>query len=126
MNPLEEEQGVKKLIVVLGVAGFMLFAAGSASADGATVIDEFGCTLLASDSGLGANLFTDDTHAVITPSGNTLLSCSFDIPDGLEPGRAIKNSGFTCGTFLGVSNDSMVVSSPGGNAHLTCHINGSS
>ena len=117
---------MKKAIAALGVAGFMLFAAGSASADGATVIDEFGCSLLAADSGLGANLFTDDSHAVVTPSGNTLLSCSFEIPDGLEPSRALKNDGFLCSTFLGATNDSMVVSTPGGNARLTCHINGSS
>lgn len=100
--------------------------AALASAEGATVMNEFGCTLLSIDSGLAIDLFTTDpVHSTVTPSGNTVLSCHFDIPDGFEPPRAIRNDGFLCGTFAGVTNNSMSVATPGGTATLTCQINGS-
>jgi hypothetical protein len=89
------------------------------------VIEEFGCALTAGDSGLLVDLFTDDTtHAVVTPSGNSLLQCHFDIPEGFEPDRTIKNNGFGCSTFLGVTNDSQSIATPGGKAHLRCEVKG--
>jgi hypothetical protein len=99
---------------------------GSARADAATVIDGLGCTLLAADSGLPSTLFTDESHSVATSSGNTTLTCRFDIPDGEEPDKALKNTGFLCGTFLGITTDSQSIATPGGNATLVCHINPSS
>ena len=98
---------------------------GVALADGATVINDFECVLLAADSGLGSTLFTNESHSVETLSGNTVLKCKFDIPAGFEPANAIVNEGFLCGTLLGLTTNSKSVASPGGNATLTCQINGS-
>jgi hypothetical protein len=92
---------------------------------GATVIDNFGCVLLGKDSGLKVNLFTSETtHAVITPSGNSLLQCHFTIPAGAEPNKAIVNKGFFCGTFLGGTTNSESVVTPGGTATLRCEVKG--
>jgi hypothetical protein len=97
-----------------------------ASAEGATVTNDFACALPAAASGLGIDLFTTDpVHSTETPSGNTVLSCHFDIPDGFEPAKAIRNDGFLCNTFLGPTLNSMSVATPGGKATLTCQINGS-
>lgn len=97
-------------------------AAARASVDGATVINDFGCVIVPADWGGPIPLFTTDTHAVITPSGNSLLSCKFDIPPGLEPDKAFVSDGFTCGTFLGLADNSHAVASPGGNVTLTCQV----
>lgn len=96
----------------------------TARADGrATVTKDFGCLLLAADSGLAIDLFTvDKTHEVDAVSGNTTLTCHFDIPAGFGPPKAIKNSGFPCGTYAGLATNSMSVVSPGGKALLRCQI----
>lgn len=119
-------KSVKKILAVSLVAAGLAASAGvsDARAEGATVIDEFGCALLGASSGLGINLFTTVSHEVITPSGNTVLKCHFDIPDGYEPDKAINNKGFLCNTFLGVTTDSKSTVTPGGEAVLTCNING--
>ena len=111
----------------LMLAAVGLIAIGSAqqanaTGDGATVINEFGCGLSPNVSGLPGFLFTNETHTVITPSGNTVLSCRFDIPAGFAPASAIVAKDFLCGTFLGVADKSQVVVSPGGQATLTCQV----
>jgi hypothetical protein len=84
---------------------------------------DFGCVLLAADSGLGVDLVTSDmSHNVNTPDGTTCLVCHFDIPEGEEPAKAMKNSGFPCGTLGGVTDDSRSVVTPGGKATLRCQI----
>ncbi len=93
-----------------------------ASSGGATVIKDFGCWLGPAEWGGPFPLYTDDTQSVITPSGNTMLSCKFEIPDGFEPPKAVRNSGFLCNTFMGPTNDSEAVATPGGNASLSCTI----
>ncbi len=108
-------------IVVLGSMVTSVHAS-----NGATVIDEFGCSLLAADSGLDISLYTSGkTHAVVTPSGNTMLTCAFEIPDGHEPKPAINNTGFPCSTYGGMTYNSKSTATPGGKAILTCLINGS-
>jgi hypothetical protein len=92
---------------------------------GATVINEFGCVLQARDSGLKVTLFTNETtHAVITPSGNSLLQCHFEIPVGFAPDKAIVHEGFLCGTFKGITTNSESVATPGGTATLRCEVKG--
>jgi len=118
---------IKKTIAFLVPLGLLGVAVAPIKAEnGATVIQEFGCFLSSSDSGLPISLSTNaKTQSVITPSGNTKLTCHFDIPDSYRPNRAIKNEGFPCGTFLGTTTNSMSVVNPGGKAQLTCQTNGS-
>ena len=63
-------------------------------------------------------------HSVVTSSGVTSLVCKFDIPEAIRPDTARRASGFGCGTYLGGTTDSKMVASPGGQATLTCKING--
>lgn len=97
------------------------------SANAATITKDFGCGgfVPTPTGGFGSFLISNDgTHSVVTSSGVTSLICKFDIPAGLEPATATRASGFGCGTFLGFTTDSKMVASPGGNATLTCKING--
>lgn len=112
---------VTAIALVATLSGTVAFANGQGS--GAVVQQDFGCSLAASDSGLGVSLFTTDmTHEVDTPDGTTCLVCHFDIPEGEEPAKAIKNEGFPCGTFGGLTYDSKSVVTPGGKATLRCQI----
>ncbi len=120
----------------IAIAAAALLSSGSAyashlgGAEHATVINEFepGCGLGTDASGLSEDLFTTDIIAVITPSGNSQLSCFFDIPFGVEPARPMVNDGFNCVVFVsggvGITTDSRSIATPGGRAILTCKING--
>ena len=109
----------------IAIAVAALLSSGSANAQ-ATVIDDFGCGLSGADYFGTAFLNTTDTIAVVTPSGNTQLTCFFDAFAGQEPPKAVIIEGFVCGTFLGLTNDSRTISTPGGRVVLKCNINGSS
>ena len=103
----------------------MLAASAVAQADDpATVIDEFGCGLLAADSGLPVNLFTTDTHSVANHAGNSVLKCHFLFDPVLCPSeRAIITKGFVCGTFLGATTISRTTTDcTNGIAVLTCMV----
>lgn len=72
-------------------------------------------------------LFTDDEiHTTSTKSGNTTLTCHFNIPAGYEPDKAIKSTGFGCGIFLPdedvFTNDTSFIANPGNRATLKCQV----
>jgi hypothetical protein len=119
-------QECKLLFGVVAIIGATYLPSPVAAASlnqGATVIDQFGCFLSSSASGLPVGLFTSDaTHAVNTPSGNSLLQCHFIIPASALPAEAIVKTGFTCNTFLGLTSDSESVVTPGGHATLRCTV----
>lgn len=110
--------------LVLAAVGVVFLAQSApAMALGATSIEEFRCSLPRSVSGLRVNLSSDaKTHQVATPSGQTILQCHFDIPEGYRPERAFKNEGFRCRTFRGTTYNSSSLVTPGGKAHLKCQI----
>ena len=113
---------VTAIALVATLSGTVAFANGQGS--GAVVDKDFECYLSAGASGLGVDLWTTDmTHDVGTPGGTASLVCHFDIPDGEEPAKAIKNEGFLCGTHSGLTDDSKSVVTPGGKATLRCQIN---
>ena len=78
---------------------------------GATVITELGCIIIPPDWGGPFTLSTTDTHSVVTPSGNSKLTCHFVIPDGEAPDRAMRFQGFLCGTPGGTTTNTWSVSS---------------
>ena len=84
---------------------------------GATVIKEGGCALV--EPGVPF-VFTENLHSVITPSGNTKLTCHFEAPPITE---TVVRRNFLCGTFLGLTTKSHFVYTKSGNAKLTCRIN---
>jgi len=114
---------VRKLLFAMLFATVWVQAAPPARALGATSIEEFRCSLPRSVSGLRIDLTTtEQAFAVATPSGQTLLQCHFDVPEGYRPDRAFQNTGFRCKTFKGTTFNSSAVVTPGGKAHLKCQI----
>ena len=98
---------MRRLLFAALVVAVWVQGAAPAMGLGATSIDEFRCTLPRSVSGLRVDLSTDSqAYAVATPSGQTLLQCHFDIPDGFQPDRTFKNEGFRCKTFKGTTFNS--------------------
>ena len=120
---------VKALRPILSITVLSLVAVGiivlalpvPAVADGATVINDFGCTLTAADAGLSAALHTTESHAVVTPSGNTQLTCHFDVPPAIAPSGTLHHEGFLCGTQGGFTRDSRSVTNKN-EALLVCTI----
>ena len=116
-----------KFLSVLLVSMMAIFAT-AAFADGhdngATVIDEFGCGIVPADSGLPIALFTTESHSVTNYAGNTNFWCDFVFDTALcEDDKSIKNKGFPCGTFAGVTYDTMAVTDcEYGVVHLKCQI----
>ena len=125
---------MKKSVSVLAATAIALagFASVSSvpvlaqSVNAATVTKDAGCRGFVPDANGNAasGLFTLESHSVVTSSGNTKLVCHFDIPEGKEPAEVTRAEGFGCGTFLGFTNDSKMVATPGGRATLTCSIKG--
>jgi len=108
------------VVVAALVAGTSAFAL--ANSNGATVTKDAGCALSQGASGLTCDLFTNEMIEVDTHAGTTSFICHFDIPAGCEPAKAIKNTGFSCGTYAGGTTDTQSVVSPGGKAVLICQI----
>ena len=111
----------------IAIAAAALLSSGTANAQ-ATVIDDIGCGILATDYGTGAgsNLASTDSITVVTPSGNTQLTCFFDASGAGVPAKAVKMEGFPCGTLLGSTTDTQSIATPKGRVVLKCHVNGSS
>lgn len=112
------------LAVAAAVGGSLLLVGSPASAepgDGAFVIKEFGC--VANNPGAPFLFSNDKTQAVITPSGNTKLTCHFE---GAPVAEAVNLSGVGCGTFLGFTTDSHFVYTKSGHGTLTCQLKASS
>lgn len=106
-------------------AGTIVTPLTASAEEDATVIKQFGCMLLAADWQGPVDPFTDDvTHFVEAASGNWVLQCRFDIPDGVAPTKAVKTEGFLCSSFVGVTTDRQSIATPGGKAHLRCRVVG--
>ncbi len=96
---------------------------GIASADsggGAAVAKFDGGFVPGSFSGLGISLSGGQCINVVTPSGQALGRCHFEIPAGFAPARAIIVTGFACFGPNGQTGDSRFVATPGGQATLSC------
>ena len=94
----------------------------TANASGANVYRDFACGISLAPIG-GGFIITSDTHAVVTPTGNTQFKCTGDIPPGLEPPTTVRVVGLGCFTQGGFTPDSVNLYTPGGKAQLTCNIN---
>lgn len=105
------------MMVLLG-CGVSLVAGG-----GATVINDLACGMRDAS---GNTVVTDSSHAVITPNGNTTLTCQINLTGtGAQVEFDYSNTGTPCGTFAGDTTDWQEIISASGQATLTCHINGS-
>ena len=112
------------VLILSCMAIFATTALADGHDNGATVIDDFGCGLLAADSGLPVDLFTSDSHSVTNSPGNSTLKCYFQFDPVLCPDeRAIVTKDFFCGTFLGIADKSRTTTDcENGIAVLTCMV----
>jgi hypothetical protein len=85
---------------------------------GAVIINEFVCGLYDAD---GNVVITDNSHAVVNPSGNGMLRCEAEVPN--STGRAVIFNNLSCVTFAGFTKGTEVISASG-HATLMCHVNG--
>jgi hypothetical protein len=112
---------MRRTLLVLTVALVMaaMVAASAlpvaAQGEGETGIQEDGRCFL--DEPGVPSLDTDDRHAVITPSGNTKLTCHFE---GDAIAQTTVGKGFPCSTPLDETTQSHYVYTKSGNATLTC------
>ncbi len=112
-------------LTIVGLAAIPAHGGRSQKAKAATSISEFQCGISAQDSGVSMFLMTSETHAMMTKSGNTVLTCHFDVPEGVSlPAHATVQTGFWCGTHKGMTKNSRAVTTPSGQVHLKCQING--
>ena len=116
--------------IALSLVAMSLPIAGPAFAqsdNAAVVISEGSCGgFVPTPTGGFGPFMIGSLHSVVTRSGVTSLVCKFDIPAAITPtDRARRAEGFDCLTFLGLTTDSKMVATPGGQATLTCKINGS-
>ena len=92
---------------------------------GATISKDLPCGgFIPTPSGEYSEIFILSNSSVVVVKGNgsTSLSCHFDIPAGLAPTTTTRARGFDCFTYLGLTTDSRMQASSGGNATLTCRI----
>ena len=108
---------MKKLSMLIAVVtasvGFMMMptTARADSANAATITNDVGCSFFGG--------FTFDSHSVVTSNGNGVLKCKGNAAPPAS-GHAERASGFLCGTFAGVTTDSMQITSASGEVMLTC------
>jgi hypothetical protein len=113
---------MKKIVMIMVAVGLVCLGASYAQAqNSAVIIKDIGCV---TSQCSGISLFTDETITVVTSSGNVILTCQFDIPEGFEPAKAIVTEGFECGIYTPdgnvITTDSKAVCSPGGKVTLKC------
>ena len=117
---------MKTFFLVILIA-FSIIALGNSlvHAVGATIVEDTQCVLGSDASGLDVDLFTTDYQKTITPSGNVIAVCRFNIPEGQEPQKkALKMREFSCKVStpdgIEMTSNTLSVATPGGQAVLTC------
>lgn len=120
------------LVLVLGllVAGLPSVAA---QGGGANVINGDNCwiRIVPWESGM-SDIYLEGNpyHAVVTPSGNSMLKCTGQLPSDITPPRhAITIKGLGCNVLDGnggviFTPDSTNVYTPSGKVQVVCHLNG--
>ncbi len=114
-----------KTLLIIIAAVLLCAPAFAASENAAVVLKDYDHATGCYYGGFGFPVFTEDEiHTVATKKGNVTLICHFDVPEGFEPDKVMKNSGFGCGIYLpdgGTSTyDTRAMMNPGGRAKLTC------
>jgi hypothetical protein len=110
-------------LFVVAVAAF-----SSARADVAYTVDrvdEFRCTI-GYNTAMGmpttGTVITTDSRSHITPSGNVVLKCKGQLPEGAEPDRAVVWRDTPCATNWGMADKHQKTFTPSGVATLTCEV----
>ena len=96
-----------------------------AQTGGATIGKDLPCAGFIPTTGgedSGNYIYSTESQVLIKGNGSTSLSCHFIIPPELVPPTTTRAFNFYCNTWLGVTYDSRMQASSGGNATLTCRV----
>ncbi len=121
---MKKTLALSALALSMAVASIPLAGPVIAQSDNAASVQHDGLCggfVPTASGGFGAFLI-GSLHSVVTSSGNSTLVCKFDIPEANRPATATQATGFGCGTFLGLTFDSRMTASPGGQATLVCKV----
>ena len=119
------------LTAVACLAFGILMSTSALAQNGADVrIDDFTCGVPNGDFPNAGGISLCDPfikgnvrHAVLTPSGNQILTCNCKLPDGAPvPDSTEMHEGFSCGTVFGSTTDSRSIVTKSGRSNLTCTI----
>lgn len=117
--------GCSAVALSLTLASVPVMSPAIAQSDNAAYVQHEGqCGgFVPSEDGGSGPFLIGELHQVSTSSGVTTLVCKFDIPEWALPATATRAEGFPCNTYAGVTTDSKMVASPGGQATLVCRVN---
>ncbi|MGH6786210.1 MAG: hypothetical protein ACREBO_05225 [Novosphingobium sp.] len=121
---MKKTLALSALALSMAVASIPLAGPVIAQSDNAATVTQDGLCggFVPSPSGGFGPFMIGNLHSVVTSSGVSMLVCKFDIPEAIRPATATQATGFLCGTFLGLTNDSRMTASPGGQATLVCKV----
>lgn len=94
------------------------FAQQEGKGGGAIVHNGFECGILVPGTGV---LTTNDTHAVVTPSGNATVVCRSEIETTAES-ETVQYNDLACMTHAGTGTSSRTIVTASGQVILVCHL----
>ena len=101
--------------------GFAYAPIGATAEQRAVVVNEGGCWMLDGDGGF---IQGEMPHSVTNNGGNSIFKCQSKKVSNASRSSVTwdqANTGFMCGTTLGMTADWRETITPSGNATLTCH-----
>ena len=121
---------MRRLITLLALAtmfGVMMVGVAQADPDpdrsspnSASIDRGFGCAVFDGDGNIVPVAEGDGSLSIITTRHHTTLKCTADV---INPtGKAQVQRGFSCSTFIGLTNDSHSIVSASGKSKLTCRL----
>lgn len=116
---------MRKSLAMLGAAALLsVFPATPALAEGATVTKDGVCYAFVPDGsgGLTSIVAIGEALTRTNNSGNTTMTCHFDLDDSQSPPKAARARGFPCETPVGLTHDTRINASSGGRMVMTCRI----
>ena len=111
--------------ILLGCILVLIACSNVAFAEPAMVFDSFGCVAAVPNEQGGFNpwneVFTTESHKVITDKGVSKLTCHFDHDEMLLSARGERD--FLCYISGEIADESRLVATPGGKLTMVCKIN---
>lgn len=114
---------MRKSVAMLGAAALLtIFPATPALAEGATVTKDGVCYAFIPNGsgGLTSIVAIGEALTRTNNSGNTTMTCHFDLEEGQAPTKAARARGFPCETPIGLTYDTRINASTGGRMVMTC------
>jgi hypothetical protein len=110
------------LVAIIAAAFFILGSGNTvalAEGTGALVVKGEPCGLQAPS---GDFIRDTGSHAVVTPSGEAILSCHGELADGSPAGKTFTLEDFPCAIFENLATESHLVVTKSGQVLLFCHV----